>query len=241
MGYDDNLENRSSRSVYQIAEKNRMAKYKFLTNSAEAKFQRGSSGRRSLPPVRREPIDLTIPGTPVCSRYVMSLKNREQLPISDSSDDEDEPQQTLNGKDKLHDFLESMEKLRTGINGVDKKSELKSEIKIDYVNDVKNVKISKRTVSESQNFYEKTGNCVDFIGPHRLTRQNSGDDFFTRTYSRRVSIDKTYEPAKPVENQQKKTDVVKSNISYYKQTSLKRSVSNSDKFNSIVDKFKNSK
>lgn len=238
MGYDDNLENRSSRSVYQIAEKNRMAKYKFLTNSAESKFQRGSSTRRSLPAVRREPIDLTIPGTPVCSRYVMSLKTRNQLP-SDSSDDEDQPQ-TLNGKDKLHDFLESMEKLRTGINGVDKKS----EIKIDYVNDVKNVKdvkISKRTVSESQNYFVKSGNCVDFIEPFKLTRQNSGDDFFTRTYSRRVSIDKTYEPAKPVENQQKKTDVVKSNISYYKQTSLKRSVSNSDKFNSIVDKFKNSK
>lgn len=237
MGYDDNLENRSSRSVYQIAEKNRMAKYKFLTNSAESKFQRGSSTRRSLPAVRREPIDLTIPGTPVCSRYVMSLKTRQQLPISDSSDDDEVDQSTINGKDKLHDFLESMEKLRTGINGVDKNS----EIKIDYVNDVKNVKISKRTVSESQNFFEKSGNCVDFIGPHKLTRQNSGDDFFTRTYSRRVSIDKTYEPAKPVENQQKKTDVVKSNISYYKQTSLKRSVSNSDKFNSIVDKFKNSK
>lgn len=237
MGYDDNLENRSSRSVYQIAEKNRMAKYKFLTNSAESKFQRGSSTRRSLPAVRREPIDLTIPGTPVCSRYVMSLKTRQQLPISDSSDDDEVDQSTINGKDKLHDFLESMEKLRTGINGVDKNS----EIKIDYVSDVKNVNISKRTVSESQNFFEKSGNCVDFIGPHKLTRQNSGDDFFTRTYSRRVSIDKTYEPAKPVENQQKKTDVVKSNISYYKQTSLKRSVSNSDKFNSIVDKFKNSK
>lgn len=239
MGYDDNLENRSSRSVYQIAEKNRMAKYKFLTNSAESKFQRGSSTRRSLPPVRREPIDLTIPGTPVCSRYVMSLKNRNQLPISDSSDDDEDEidQSTINGNDKLHDFLESMEKLRTGINGVDKKS----EVKIDYVKDVQNVKVSKRTVSESQNYFEKTGNCVDFIGPHKLTRQNSGDDFFTRTYSRRVSIDKTYEPAKPVENQQKKPDVVKSNISYYKQTSLKRSVSNSDKFNSIVDKFKNSK
>lgn len=240
MGYDDNLENRSSRSVYQIAEKNRMAKYKFLSNSAESKFQRGSSTRRSLPAVKRESIDLTIPGTPVCSRYVMSLKNKQKLPISDSSDeDEDENlQQTIDGKDKLHDFLESMEKLRTGINGVDKKSEIKN----DYVkNEVKNVKISKRTVSESHNFFEKSGNCVDFIGPHKLTRQNSGDDFFTRTYSRRVSIDKTYEPAKPVENQQKKTDVVKSNISYYKQTSLKRSVSNSDKFNSIVDKFKNSK
>lgn len=237
MGYDDNLENRSSRSVYQIAEKNRMAKYKFLTNSAESKFQRGSSTRRSLPAVKRESIDLTIPGTPVCSRYVMSLKNQQRPPISDSSDDDEVDQSTINGKNKINDFLESMEKLRTGINGVDKKS----EIKIDYVNDVKNVKISKRTVSESQNFFEKSGNCVDFLGPHRLTRQNSGDDFFTRTYSRRVSIDKTYEPAKPVENQQKKTDVVKSNISYYKQTSLKRSVSNSDKFNSIVDKFKNSK
>lgn len=237
MGYDDNLENRSSRSVYQIAEKNRMAKYKFLTNSAESKFQRGSSTRRSLPAVKREPIDLTIPGTPVCSRYVMSLKNQQRPPISDSSDEDEVDQSTINGKNKINDFLESMEKLRTGINGVDKKS----EIKIDYVNDVKNVKISKRTVSESQNFFEKSGNCVDFLGPHRLTRQNSGDDFFTRTYSRRVSIDKTYEPAKPVENQQKKTDVVKSNISYYKQTSLKRSVSNSDKFNSIVDKFKNSK
>lgn len=237
MGYDDNLENRSSRSVYQIAEKNRMAKYKFLTNSAESKFQRGSSTRRSLPAVKRESIDLTIPGTPVCSRYVMSLKNNQRPPISDSSDDDEVDQSTINGKNKINDFLESMEKLRTGINGVDKKS----EIKIDYVNDVKNVKISKRTVSESQNFFEKSGNCVDFLGPHRLTRQNSGDDFFTRTYSRRVSIDKTYEPAKPVENQQKKTDVVKSNISYYKQTSLKRSVSNSDKFNSIVDKFKNSK
>lgn len=237
MGYDDNLENRSSRSVYQIAEKNRMAKYKFLTNSAESKFQRGSSTRRSLPAVKRESIDLTIPGTPVCSRYVMSLKNQQRPPISDSSDEDEVDQSTINGKNKINDFLESMEKLRTGINGVDKKS----EIKIDYVNDVKNVKISKRTVSESQNFFEKSGNCVDFLGPHRLTRQNSGDDFFTRTYSRRVSIDKTYEPAKPVENQQKKTDVVKSNISYYKQTSLKRSVSNSDKFNSIVDKFKNSK
>lgn len=73
------------RSMSRSAERTRMAKFRFLNDTIQSGetgglMNRGSTSRRSLPLIsrtdRQEEIDLSVPGTPVSSRYVMALREK---------------------------------------------------------------------------------------------------------------------------------------------------------------------
>lgn len=128
-------------SKYSIARKNRSAKYKFLYEDGEAAmsrtgknqsspFQRNSPLRRSLPGYSRteshryslddedesefDKRDLSIPGTPVSSRHVMSLKYRNQLAEKEKREKEKQFEEKLQAtEDPLLKFIESMQRLAT--------------------------------------------------------------------------------------------------------------------------------
>lgn len=88
------------------AERNRLAKLKFLNENVETKsIQRSSPFRRSLPtPARIEKIDITIPGTPVSSKYLSLLKEKQnKVECRDNSEYVDPFEVFLNSMKKLND------------------------------------------------------------------------------------------------------------------------------------------
>lgn len=114
------------------AERTRLAKFSFLndtkkTGDAGGLMNRGSASRRSLPLIsrtdRQVEIDLSVPGTPVCSRYVMAL--REKNCTTNKTDDAAKTSTTASPADDDVDattayanpftvFLNSMNKLKAG-------------------------------------------------------------------------------------------------------------------------------
>lgn len=102
-------------------DRNKQAKYRFLTDTNGAPFNRGSTARRSLPGKSRidreaeeeefKNIDLSVPGTPVSSRHVMSLKYRNKLAEQDKEERERQFADQLSDEDPLKKFLESMRAL----------------------------------------------------------------------------------------------------------------------------------
>lgn len=88
-----NEENRFSRSSYRIAERNRAAKQRFLSQidqeiaaSDQVDLNQQFASRRSTPGMPRKNVDLSVPGTPVSSKRVMAMKQGLDY---DSDDDED--------------------------------------------------------------------------------------------------------------------------------------------------------
>ncbi|GAB0092373.1 hypothetical protein DMENIID0001_073630 [Sergentomyia squamirostris] len=102
-------------------DRNRQAKYRFLSDTNDATFQRGSTARRSLPGKSRidheaedmeaKYIDLSVPGTPVSSRYVMAMKYRNKLAEESQAEREKDFEAQLSDEDPLKRFLESMKAL----------------------------------------------------------------------------------------------------------------------------------
>ncbi|KAG5671165.1 hypothetical protein PVAND_001377 [Polypedilum vanderplanki] len=113
-------------SKYKIAERNRLAKIKFLSNMSVDKVNDGK--RRDSEPslaqterVEVRPVDLSVPGTPVSSHYLASLRklNRNRNDIETDSEDEDEDNANHNQRsftqelqDGLKQFTSNMEKLQ---------------------------------------------------------------------------------------------------------------------------------
>lgn len=141
------------RSMSRSAERTRMAKFRFLnetvkTGDAGGLMNRGSTGRRSLPLIsrtdRQEEIDLSVPGTPVCSRYVLALreKNNNTNPIATINTD-DAAMAKSTSVPSAYDgvdanpftvFLNSMNKLKAGkLNESDSKDILGLLIKMETV------------------------------------------------------------------------------------------------------------
>lgn len=137
---DGTSESAVLKSKYLIAWKNKSAKYQFLNAtmnnqpaaSGQSRFQRNTPTRRSLPgysrtegPVRYgkefldnedesefEKRDLSVPGTPVSSRHVMSQKFRNHLAEKDKREKDAEFESKLqDSDDPLLKFIESMKKL----------------------------------------------------------------------------------------------------------------------------------
>lgn len=129
------------KSKYSIAWRNRSAKLQFLNASRDkvndtnnpvgmSRFQRNTPTRRSLPGYSRtetpfrygrdidedeaefDKRDLSIPGTPVSSRHVMSLKYRNQLAEREKeARDRDFENKLQSSDDPLLKFIEAMKKL----------------------------------------------------------------------------------------------------------------------------------
>lgn len=116
-------------SKYKIAERNRVAKYRFLSNenvnTLAASKHRGSEP--SLAQTEKadvKPVDLSVPGTPVSSRYLQSLgkfrRNRGGID-TDSEGDDDDDDNVDNGMSSLQSalteglkqFASDMEKLKS--------------------------------------------------------------------------------------------------------------------------------
>lgn len=147
------------RSMSRSAERTRMAKFRFLNDTvnpgdAGGLMNRGSAARRSLPLIsrtdRQEEIDLSVPGTPVCSRYVMTLREKNSntaITNSIATTDDVATAQTKklssadDGVDPAADcanpftvFLNSMNKLKAGkLNENDSKDILGLLIKMETV------------------------------------------------------------------------------------------------------------
>lgn len=114
------------RSVSRSAERTRMAKFRFLnennnTTTPNGLMARGSTARRSLPLISKtnmEPeIDLSIPGTPVSSRYVIALRERQTAAKENESATsllEDENTAPNSDENPFTVFLNSMNKLNAG-------------------------------------------------------------------------------------------------------------------------------
>lgn len=95
-----------SNKYISSAERNRLAKLKFLNENNEAnRFQRSSPFRRSLPtPARIDKIDITKPGTPVSSKYLSLLKgNQNGNDCCDRSEYVDPFEVFINSMKKLND------------------------------------------------------------------------------------------------------------------------------------------
>lgn len=102
-----------STAYISSAERNRLAKLKFFNENTESnRLQRTPSFRRSLPPTttpRIKQIDITVPGTPVSSKYLARLKNSQNnIECSDKTTDNTEY------VDPFEVFLNSMKKLNDG-------------------------------------------------------------------------------------------------------------------------------
>lgn len=137
---DGTSESAVLKSKYSIACKNKSAKYQFLNAptmnnppaSEQSRFHRNTPTRRSLPGYSRtegplrygkefldtdnesefEKRDLSIPGTPVSSRHVMSPRFRNQLAERDKREKDAEFESKLqDSDDPLSKFIESMKKL----------------------------------------------------------------------------------------------------------------------------------
>lgn len=116
-------------SKYKIAERNRLAKYRFLNKS----IMSDSSSNNSPIPKRRdsEPttakterinVNLSVPGTPVSSRYVRKVKGRIEIDTDSEAENEDESscvitkeqqQQQLYLQESLKKFTSDMKKLQS--------------------------------------------------------------------------------------------------------------------------------
>lgn len=95
-----------SNKYISSAERNRLAKLKFLNENNEANsFQRSSPFRRSLPTQARiDKIDITKPGTPVSSKYLSLLKEQQnKVECCDKSEYVDPFEVFLNSMKKLND------------------------------------------------------------------------------------------------------------------------------------------
>lgn len=151
------------------AERNRLAKLKFLNENKERNnFQRGSSFRRSLPtPAKIEKIDISIPGTPVSSKYISQLKeNQNRIECNDTNE----------YVDPFEVFLSSMKKLNSGeLKQSDGKDILEMFVKLEKVvekkefgynnigilNGESNLKVHpavRRSLSRRQSLQEDTNN-----------------------------------------------------------------------------------
>lgn len=112
-------------SKYKIAERNRLAKFRFLN---EMRNGGGSTKRRDSEPTMAQTetanvarVDISVPGTPVSSRYVLSLKKRKNY-IESDSENEDEGGATdkpLKFQSELEEglkkFTADMEKLQDNV------------------------------------------------------------------------------------------------------------------------------
>ena len=116
-------------SKYKIAERNRVAKFRFLSNenvnALSASKHRGSEP--SLAQTERadvKPVDLSVPGTPVSSRYLQSLgkfrRNRGGIDTDSEGDDDDDDDEgnamsSLQNAltEGLKQFASDMEKLKS--------------------------------------------------------------------------------------------------------------------------------
>lgn len=120
-------------SKYKIAERNRLAKYRFLNKS----IMSDSSSNSSPLPKRREsepsmaktekanvkPSDISVPGTPVSSRYMRKLKRRIEIDTDSEAENEDDSsgcviskeqqQQQLLLQESLKKFTTDMKKLQS--------------------------------------------------------------------------------------------------------------------------------
>lgn len=94
-----------SNKYLSSAERNRLAKLKFLNENNETNGFQRSSFRRSLPtPARIEKIDISIPGTPVSSKYLSQINDkRNNIEYCDKSDYVDPFEVFLNSMKKLND------------------------------------------------------------------------------------------------------------------------------------------
>jgi hypothetical protein len=130
-------------SKYKIAERNRLAKIKFLSNTSVDQMNDGK--RRDSEPslvqterVEVRPMDLSVPGTPVSSHYLASLRKmnrkRNDIETDSESDDDDDGRDDKQSKftkelqDGLKQFTSDMEKLQQS-SSHDTKEEAKEEVK----------------------------------------------------------------------------------------------------------------
>lgn len=101
-------------SKYKIAERNRLAKFRFLNEmrGETAVKRRGSEPSSTAPAVTVEvkKFDLSVPGTPVSSRYISSLKkfNRHNLESDSETENEDNDNESdaTDKRTKFHSELE---------------------------------------------------------------------------------------------------------------------------------------
>ncbi|XP_070502653.1 probable serine/threonine-protein kinase kinX isoform X3 [Chironomus tepperi] len=86
-------------SKYKIAERNRVAKYRFLSNEnvntlSASKFRGSEPSLAQTEKADVKPVDLSVPGTPVSSRYLQSLgkfrRNRGGIDTDSEGDDDDD-------------------------------------------------------------------------------------------------------------------------------------------------------
>lgn len=99
------------------AERNRIAKLKFFNESNEANcYQRNSSHRRSLPTTssRFQRLDITIPGTPVSSKYLSKLKEQQEHQQHQQQNHINDCANKNEYVDPFAVFLNSMKKLNDG-------------------------------------------------------------------------------------------------------------------------------
>lgn len=108
------------------AERTRLAKLKFLNDNSESnRHQRTPSFRRSLPAQptpRTKQIDITVPGTPVSSKYLARMKaNQNNVEYSNKTNKTDyavDKAECVTDKreyvDPFEVFLNSMKKLNDG-------------------------------------------------------------------------------------------------------------------------------
>lgn len=112
-------------SKYKIAQRNRLAKFRFLTemNSGSMKRHGSEPSVAQIEKTEVAKVDLSVPGTPVSSRLIASLKKRSYIDTDSENEDIDKidvatdktPKYQSILNEELKKFTNDMEKLQNNV------------------------------------------------------------------------------------------------------------------------------
>lgn len=221
------------RSVSRSAERTRLAKLRFLNAPSPQQtgpLARGSAARRSLPLMSRTDrllpeIDLTIPGTPVSSKYVLALREQRNknnaAAASAAADENDQVDAACCGVNPFTVFLNSMNTLNGGGGGGDGDQAMADHKRKDKSKDILGLLIERVTAAAAAAAAAKDENKLPLSGEAAATTKptygysnvgtyNGSSNLriypsVQRSYVRRLSLQTNFERnGPPPEGQQQR-------------------------------------
>ena len=167
-------------SKYKIAERNRLAKIRFLNEMNSGSVKRRDS-EPSMAKIEKEEVakvDLSVPGTPVSSRFISSFKKRYHLETDSENEDDDKidgstdktPKYQSVIEEGLKKFTADMEKLQDNVSHDPlqkyfEDSDKKKSYRRDFSEVVSEFPISKtepKTIAKVEKYFQESERMKSF-------------------------------------------------------------------------------